>query len=169
MVAIKLRPVGKKGQISYRVVVTKKRSKLKGRFIEDLGWVNRHNDQFEVNKERANYWLGVGAQPTDTVHNLLVSAGVIEGKKRAVHSKKKKSEEEIEAEKKAESAKAESSKESEIEKSKETEESKPVESPAEDSTEEVVNEEKEDNEETADLSADKADAEDSGESKEEKE
>ncbi|MEX0689976.1 MAG: 30S ribosomal protein S16, partial [Candidatus Paceibacterota bacterium] len=94
MIAIKLKPVGKKKQISYRVVVAQKRSKLRGRFIEDLGWVNRHSNEFDINKERASYWLGVGAQPTDTVHNLLVTAKVIEGKKKSVHSNKSKKGEE---------------------------------------------------------------------------
>jgi small subunit ribosomal protein S16 len=98
MLAIKLRPVGKKKQISFRIVVVPKRSKLKGRFVEDLGWYNPHTDLFSVNKERAQYWVGEGAQPTDSVHNILISAHVIEGAKRAVHATSKKQAEEKPAE-----------------------------------------------------------------------
>jgi small subunit ribosomal protein S16 len=87
MVTIKLRPVGKKKQRSYRIVVQPKRSKLKGRFVEDLGFYNPHTDTFGVNLHRAEHWLSVGAQPTDTVYNVLINAGVIKGPKRAVHSK----------------------------------------------------------------------------------
>lgn len=87
MVAIKLRPVGKKKQHSYRVVVAPKRSKLVGKSIEDLGWYNPHTDLFSINKERAQYWISQGAQPTDSIHNILVNAKIIEGKKRAMHGK----------------------------------------------------------------------------------
>ena len=89
MVAIKLRPVGKKRQRSYRVVVQKKRSKLDGRYIEDLGFYNPRTDDFQINQHRAEYWISVGAQPTDTVHNLFVTANVIDAPKRAVHAKSK--------------------------------------------------------------------------------
>lgn len=98
MIAIKFKPVGKKHQGSFRVVVGEKRSKLRGVFIEDLGWYNPANSTYHVNKERAQYWISVGAQPTDTVHNLLVRGGVVRGKKIAVHRTAKKSAEEQSAE-----------------------------------------------------------------------
>ena len=90
MLAIKFKRIGKKHQGSFRVVVMEKRSKLQGRFTEDLGWVNPRTDKFEMDKKRAEYWLKVGAQPTATVYNLLVKAGVISGKKIPVHKKSKK-------------------------------------------------------------------------------
>ena len=90
MLAIKLRPVGKKKQISYRIAVMEKRSKLKGKFVEDLGWYNPHTDTSKINKERAQHWIEQGAQPTDSVHNLLVGQKVVEGTKVAVHAKSKK-------------------------------------------------------------------------------
>lgn len=96
MLAIKLRPVGKKKQISFRIIVAKKRSKLKGKFIEDLGWYNPHTNKFLIKKEEVNKWLKNGAQPTDSVYNILVKAGLIEGKKRPVHAKTKKEKETIE-------------------------------------------------------------------------
>lgn len=92
MLAIKLKRIGKKHQASFRVVVAEKRSKVKGNFVEDLGWVNPRTDDTKVNAERVSYWLGVGAQPTDTVWNLLVKAGVAKGKKIAVHGKPRRAE-----------------------------------------------------------------------------
>jgi small subunit ribosomal protein S16 len=90
MLAIKLRRVGKKGQVSFRVAVMEKRSKLQGKFVEDLGWWNPHFDKSEINKERASYWLKVGAQPTPTVHNLFVRKKILSGPKMPVHKKSKK-------------------------------------------------------------------------------
>jgi small subunit ribosomal protein S16 len=94
MLAIKLKRIGKKGQPSYRVVVAEKRSKLSGRYVEDIGWLNPANKQFNLKRDRAEHWLKVGAQPTDTVHNLLVKSGVLIGPKRPKHRTKK-----VEAEK----------------------------------------------------------------------
>lgn len=85
MLAIKFRRIGKKDQPSYRVVVTEKRSKVSGRFVEDLGWYDPKSKKFDINKERAEYRLKTGCQPTDTVYNFLVKTGVIQGSKRPVH------------------------------------------------------------------------------------
>jgi len=90
MLAIKLKRIGKKKQASFRVVVSERRSKLNGRFVEDLGWANPRTDTFNIVKDRILHWIGVGAKPTDTVHNLLVRAGVVKGPKVAVHKKSKK-------------------------------------------------------------------------------
>lgn len=91
MLAIKFKRIGKKGQASFRVVVIEKRSKVQGRFAEDLGWFDPKTDKAEINGERALYWMKVGAQPTDSVYNILVKRGVIKGKKRSVHNTKSKS------------------------------------------------------------------------------
>ena len=87
MLAIKLQRVGKKKQASFRIVIAEKRSKMDGRFIDNLGFLNPHTDKFEINKEKISYWLKVGAQPTDTVFNLLIKAGILKGPKKAVHKK----------------------------------------------------------------------------------
>ncbi len=92
MLAIKLKPVGKKHQRSFRIIVAEKRSKLQGKFVEDLGWFNPHTDKFSLKKERVEYWLKNGAKPTDTVFNLLVTAKILSGPKIAVHKKSKKQE-----------------------------------------------------------------------------
>jgi len=90
MLVIRLKPVGRKHQISYRIVVTEKRSKLNGPYREDLGFYNPRTDKFSVNAERAKYWLSIGAQPSDTVYNILVDAKVLPGPKKAVKIKIKK-------------------------------------------------------------------------------
>ena len=93
MLAIKLQRIGKKKQGSFRVVVAEKRSKMSSS-IEDLGFFNPYSDNLNISKERASYWLEEGAQPTDSVFNLLITAGIVEGEKRAVHAKSKKQPEE---------------------------------------------------------------------------
>jgi small subunit ribosomal protein S16 len=90
MLMIKLKRIGKKHQASFRFIVSEKRSKVNGRYIEDLGWLNPKTDELDIKKERVEYWLKNGAQPTDTVHNLLVKIGLVKGPKIAVHAKSKK-------------------------------------------------------------------------------
>lgn len=89
MLSLKLKRIGKKHQASFRLIVDEKRHKMYGRNVEDLGWYNPRSKKYELKKERISHWLGAGAQPTDTVHNLLVTAGVVQGAKRAVHKVKK--------------------------------------------------------------------------------
>lgn len=90
MLALKLRRIGKKHQGSFRLVVDEKRHKLNGENVENLGWYNPRTDKFELKKERVEHWLKVGAKATDTVHNLLVNAGIVQGKKIPVHKQPKK-------------------------------------------------------------------------------
>jgi len=73
MVRIRLRRTGAKKQASYRIVVADSRSPRDGKFIEILGWYNPRTDppSFEINKERADYWLSRGAQPSEAVARLL--------------------------------------------------------------------------------------------------
>ena len=74
MLVIKLRPIGKKGQHSFRVVVQEKRSKLQGAFTDDLGWFNPHTNQIKINQERLKYWVGNGAQPTESMQKVVKNA-----------------------------------------------------------------------------------------------
>ena len=75
---IKLTRVGAKKQPSYRVVIQEERSKRDGRFIENLGYYNPRSEPptIVINQERLNYWLGVGARPTESVGQLLKTAGI---------------------------------------------------------------------------------------------
>lgn len=79
MVRIRLRRVGRKKTPIYRVVVADVRSPRDGRFIETIGNYNPRQAEggLTINAERADYWLGVGAQPSDTVRSLLRKAGVL--------------------------------------------------------------------------------------------
>jgi small subunit ribosomal protein S16 len=84
MLAIKLQRIGKKHQPSYRLVVAESRSKMAAPPVEDLGSYQPRTKAAAFKKERISYWLGIGAQPTLTVHNLLVTQGIVTTPKRAV-------------------------------------------------------------------------------------
>jgi len=88
MLVIRLQRVGKKHQPAYRVVVAEKRSKLSGPPVEDLGSYNSFTKALSVNKDRVNYWLKTGCQPTPTVHNFLVKSGILDGRKIAIKVRK---------------------------------------------------------------------------------
>jgi small subunit ribosomal protein S16 len=79
MVKIRLMRVGMKGAPSYRVVVADARSPRDGRIIENIGWYNPLTDPstITIDAERAQHWLNVGAQPTDSVRSLLKRAGIV--------------------------------------------------------------------------------------------
>jgi len=89
MLSIRLKRIGKKHQAAFRVVVGEARSKLKGDYTEDVGWYNPHEKKGGFKADRIKYWMSVGAQLSDTVHNLLLKNGIIEGKKIAVHKQAK--------------------------------------------------------------------------------
>lgn len=76
-VKIKLMRLGKIRNPQYRIVVADARTKRDGRAIEEIGkYRPKENPSYiEVNSERVQYWLGVGAQPTDPVLNLLKITG----------------------------------------------------------------------------------------------
>ncbi len=94
MLVIRLLRVGKKNQPAFKIVVTKKQNPPRGgRFVEEVGNYSPLTKQIILKKERVQYWLSQGAQPSATVHNLLVKHGVLEGKKIPVHKKSKKLEE----------------------------------------------------------------------------
>ena len=93
MVAIRLSRVGKKGHASFRFVVSDKRKDMYGPALEILGWYDPHANPTAINVkgDRVQYWLGKGAQASATVHNLLITAGVIKGEKvEKAHAKKPK-------------------------------------------------------------------------------
>lgn len=77
-VKIRLKRMGAKKKPFYRVVVADSRAPRDGRFIEELGYYNPLTDPAEVkiDAEKAEKWLGNGAQPTETVKALLKKAGI---------------------------------------------------------------------------------------------
>lgn len=91
MLVIRLFRTGKKNQPSFKIVITDKRKSSKGRgFIEDVGFYNPLTKQKNLKTDRIKYWVSIGAQPSDTVYNLLIKEKIIEGKKIPVHKKAKK-------------------------------------------------------------------------------
>src|SRR3989344_4525487 len=85
MLVIRLQKVGKIHTATYRVVVTQKTAAAKRKYLELLGNINRKTKAVGLNKERILYWISKGAQPSATIHNLLITQGVISGKKIPVH------------------------------------------------------------------------------------
>jgi len=82
---IRLMRFGRKNDPRYRVVVVPKRSRPTGKYIENLGTYDPRADSRNLNEERTRWWLDHGAQPSDTVHNVLVGLGVRKGPKRPKH------------------------------------------------------------------------------------
>jgi len=75
-VKIRLRRVGTTNVPCYRIVVADQRSPRDGRFIENIGTYDpqKAKDTFQVNLDRAKYWISKGAQPSDTVRSILKKA-----------------------------------------------------------------------------------------------
>ena len=89
MLKIRLQRVGRKNDASFRVVVTEStRGSKAGDVVELLGSYDPKKDIFNVKKDRVVYWMSVGAQTSDTTHNLFVANKIIEGKKVNVLPKK---------------------------------------------------------------------------------
>ncbi len=77
-VKLRLKRMGAKAKPFYRIVAADSRSPRDGRFIETVGTYNpvgKEAEQIKVNEELALKWLNAGAQPTDTVRNLLSKSG----------------------------------------------------------------------------------------------
>lgn len=91
MLRIRFFRIGKRNQPSFKIVVTDRRNPPRGgKFVEEVGFWNPLTKEKVLNKERIQYWLRVGAQPTDSVWNLLVDEKIVEGKKKLKFAKKKK-------------------------------------------------------------------------------
>ncbi len=86
-VKLRLKRGGSKQRPFYRIVAADARSPRDGRFIDSIGTYNPIPAEYEVNidEEKAMYWLSNGAQPTDTVKNLLSKKGIM---KKYAESKK---------------------------------------------------------------------------------
>jgi small subunit ribosomal protein S16 len=76
MVRIRLTRMGAKKRPFYRIVAVDQRFRRDGRCIEQLGWYDpmRTPSAVKVDLERVDYWMGVGAQPSDTVARLISKA-----------------------------------------------------------------------------------------------
>ena len=76
MVKLRLRRVGNRNRPVYRVVVADQRLPRDGRFIEEIGTYNplQKDNNFRLDLDRVDYWLGVGAQASDTVASFIKKA-----------------------------------------------------------------------------------------------
>ncbi len=79
-VKIRLRRMGAKKAPCYRIVVADSRYPRDGRFIEEIGFYNPMREPAEVtiDADKAKKWIGNGAQPTETVRDLLKKTGVLD-------------------------------------------------------------------------------------------
>jgi small subunit ribosomal protein S16 len=71
MIKLRLKKYGRKGQISYRIVLMPSTNKRDGKAIEELGFYNPRTKEVNVNMSRITLRISQGAQPTTTVENLL--------------------------------------------------------------------------------------------------
>lgn len=80
MLKIRLRRMGAKKAPFYRIVVADSRAPRNGAFVEEIGYYNPIAEPVElkVNNEKAAQWIKNGAQPTDTVRDLLKKTGAID-------------------------------------------------------------------------------------------
>jgi small subunit ribosomal protein S16 len=93
MLAIRLSRGGAKKRPYYHIVVADSHSPRDGRFIEKIGAYNpmlprEHADRVKVNVERAKYWLGVGARPSDRVARFLAGVELMKAPERREQPKK---------------------------------------------------------------------------------
>ena len=125
MLAISLMRMGAKKRPFYRVVVKEKRSKRDGKYLENVGTYNPMANPAEVilKHDRIQYWIGVGAQPTETVASLIknnpemseeekaaaqeAKAAKAEADKKALMEAKRAESERLKAEKEVEAARRE--------------------------------------------------------------
>ena len=89
MLKLRLQRVGKRNDIKFRLVVIERTGKPKSGALEILGFYDPKTKDRGFNKERISHWISLGAQPSDTVHNMLIKNLIISGKKIAVHKTKK--------------------------------------------------------------------------------
>ena len=89
MLTIRLKRIGRTNDPAFRIVASEKaRSAKSGHILELLGNYNPRTKEFAIDKERTLFHIKNGAQPSDTMHNLLLTKGIIEGKKINVLPKK---------------------------------------------------------------------------------
>lgn len=117
MLMMRLQRVGRKNDPSYRIVVTDKRTGPKSnKHVDLLGSYNPKMGTVTIDADKAKHWLAQGVQPSVTLHNMLVSKKIIEGKKMNALSRKSPiiDEEAVKKAAEAEAAKIEAQKAAEV-------------------------------------------------------
>ncbi len=93
MLVIRYNTVGRKNHKQYRIVLQEKTQAPGGRHVAVLGSYDPHTKQTLLKEDKIKDWIQKGAQPSDSVYNLLVKNGVLKGDKRKVKIPEKKVEE----------------------------------------------------------------------------
>jgi small subunit ribosomal protein S16 len=106
MLTIRFARVGKKKKAQFKIMLQEHTAAPGGRHVEVLGSYDPHKKVAVLKEDRIKFWLSKGAQNSDTVHNLLVSKGLVKEKKRTVKVPKKPIEE-TKVEEKVETVKTE--------------------------------------------------------------
>ena len=75
---IRLKRIGRRNRPFYRLVIMDARNRRDGAAIEEVGWYNptAKDEMYSLKEDRILYWLEEGAQPTDTAHDILRTAGL---------------------------------------------------------------------------------------------
>lgn len=82
MLKIRMQRIGRINMPAYRLIVAEHaRGPKTGNIVEKVGTYNPKTKERQLDAERIKYWLSVGAQASGTVHNMLISVGIITGKK----------------------------------------------------------------------------------------
>ncbi len=97
MLVIRFNRVGRHNHAQYRIVVQEKSKAPLGKHVAIVGSYDPHSKQTILKEDEIKNFIANGAQPSDSVYNLLVKNGVIKGKKRAVKLPEKKVEEKEDA------------------------------------------------------------------------
>jgi len=89
MLMIRFQRIGRTNDPAFRIaVLEKERAAKAGNIVELLGTYNPRSKALTLDADKVKKWISQGAQPTDSIHNLLISKGIIEGKKINVLPKK---------------------------------------------------------------------------------
>lgn len=82
MLKIRMQRVGRINMPSFRIVVTEHTASPKaGKFVDKVGTYNPKTKERTLDETKIKHWMSVGAQPSATVHNMLISLGLLKGKK----------------------------------------------------------------------------------------
>jgi small subunit ribosomal protein S16 len=82
MLKIRMQRIGRINMPSYRLIVVEHTESTKtGNFTDIVGTYNPRSKERKLDEAKIQRWISVGAQPSATVHNMLISAGILKGKK----------------------------------------------------------------------------------------
>jgi small subunit ribosomal protein S16 len=113
MLTIRLQRTGKKNQADFRIVLAEKEAPVNKKIVEILGSYNPRKKAFQVKEERVKYWVAQRVELSETMHNLFVTKGFVQGAKVKAFNIPKKPVEAAPAEKPSEAAAAETPAEAE--------------------------------------------------------